>query len=83
MKKKNLIILILTSITSYAFLYAPLDKARIPSLLKGKNNLIPVAIIGSGPAGLSAAIPPVRSGYYTVIFQGPKPVGELRAASIA
>jgi len=50
---------------------------KIPELLKDKQNIIPVAIIGGGPAGLSAAMNPARSGYHTVVFQGPKPGGEL------
>ena len=58
------------------------DLKHISNLIKNKKNIIPVAIIGSGPAGLSAAIPPARSGYYTVIFQGPKPLGELSEAYI-
>ena len=59
-------------------LYAPIDSKQIPSLLEGKDNLIHVAVIGSGPAGVAASINPARQGYYhTVVFQGPKPLGAL------
>ncbi len=51
-------------------------------LLEGKKNIIPVAIIGSGLAGLTASIPPVRAGYRTVVFAGPKFGGELMDAAV-
>ncbi len=61
-----------------ASLYAPrLDEAKIKQLLEGKKNIAHQVVIGAGPAGLAAAIPCARSGYHTVIFQGPKPGGEL------
>ena len=62
-------------------LYAPRHEDAL-RLLEGKTNIIPVAIIGSGPAGLTAAIPPVRAGYHTVIFTGPKFGGELMDAQV-
>lgn len=43
----------------------------------GKKNIIPIAIIGSGPAGLSAALYAARASIYTVVFDGPKPGGQL------
>ncbi len=63
-------------------LFAPIDTAKIPSLIADKTNRITVAIIGGGPTGLAAALPPARSGYQTVVFQGPKPGGELREAHV-
>lgn len=45
--------------------------------LTGKNNVIPIAIIGSGPAGLSAGIYAARSKHQTVVFEGHKPGGLL------
>lgn len=62
--------------------YAPIDPKQIPELLKNKDPFIHVAIIGSGPTGYAAGIPPARAGYRTVIFQGPKPGGELMDSAI-
>lgn len=44
-------------------------------LLKNKKNIAPIAIIGSGPTGLSAGLYGARSGIPTYIFTGPKPGG--------
>jgi thioredoxin reductase (NADPH) len=49
--------------------------------IMNKENLVPVAVLGSGPAGLSAALYGARSGFYTVIFEGPKPGGQLMGTS--
>lgn len=50
-------------------------------LLQGKENLVPVLVLGSGPAGLSAALYGARSGFHTVLFDGPKPGGQLMGTS--
>lgn len=44
--------------------------------LKGKDNIIPIAIIGSGPAGLSAAVYGARE-LPTMVFLGDDPGGLL------
>ena len=62
-------------------IYAP-HQNDILSLLEGKQNIIPVAIIGSGPAGLAATLPPVRAGYHTVVFSGEKHGGEIMESPI-
>lgn len=41
------------------------------------NNIVPIAIIGSGCAGLSSAIYGARANIKTVVIAGPKPGGAL------
>ena len=48
---------------------------------KEKNNILPVAIIGSGPAGLSSALYVSRGNVFTTVFQGSKPGGQLTGTS--
>lgn len=50
-------------------------------MLSGMNNVIPLAVIGSGPAGLSAALYGARGKTYTVVFEGKKPGGQLTGTS--
>ncbi len=45
--------------------------------LDNKNNIIPIAIIGGGPAGLSAALYTSRGCFRTVVFSGPDLGGQL------
>lgn len=47
----------------------------------GVKNIIPIAIIGSGCAGLSSAIYGARLGFHTVVFQGKNPGGQLVGTS--
>lgn len=49
--------------------------------LDGASNLVPLLIVGSGPAGLSAAIYGTRLKRNTVVFEGPKPGGLLTETS--
>lgn len=38
--------------------------------LENKSNIVPIAIIGGGSAGLTAAIYGARSGFHTIVFEG-------------
>ncbi len=45
------------------------------------DNLVPVVIIGSGPAGLSAAVYTCRANLKTVVIEGEEPGGQLMKTS--
>ena len=49
------------------------------SSLKAYQNLVPVAVVGSGPAGLGAAMVCGENLIYTVVFEGKEPGGPLNA----
>ncbi len=78
---KQHIVSLLLGVSISLNIYAPRPE-EVALLIEGKKNIIPVAVIGGGPAGLAATIPPARGGFYTVAFQGPKPLGELIDALI-
>lgn len=42
-----------------------------------QENVVPVAIVGSGPAGLSASLYIARAGMKAFLFGGPMPCGQL------
>lgn len=47
-----------------------------------KENIVPIAILGNGPAGLSAGIYGIWGGVRTVVFTGPLPGGLLTQTSL-
>ncbi|HBL98757.1 TPA: hypothetical protein DDZ86_03885 [Candidatus Dependentiae bacterium] len=49
--------------------------------LAGKEQIVPIAILGSGPAGLAAALYGARGGVHTVVFEGKQPGGQLMGTS--
>ncbi len=49
--------------------------------LENKENVFPIVIIGSGPAGLSAGLYGARAKKRTLIIEGPKPGGLLTETS--
>lgn len=49
--------------------------------LKNYENIVPIAIIGSGSAGLASAVYGARSFFHTVIFEGKTPGGQLTTTS--
>ena len=48
----------------------------------GKENIVPIAILGNGPAGLSSGIYAIWGGVRAVVFEGPLPGGLLTQTSL-
>jgi thioredoxin reductase (NADPH) len=74
--QRGLAIIFFCSIGWRNVLYARVDRA----LLSDKNNIVYVAILGAGPAGLSAALYTARGGFPTIVFTGPELGGTLMQA---
>lgn len=71
---------------AYRQKYAKMEQGHQQRILladaRGKKNLVPLVIVGSGPAGLSAAIYGRRGGLKTVVIEGNEPGGLLTKTTL-
>lgn len=86
MLKKLLIPILIVLILLGVIFYKKINKTENLSSynitdIYDKNNIMPVVILGSGPAGQSAGIYACRAGFKTLIIEGSKPGGQLTETS--
>ena len=72
------------SILGGTLYYIKRDNKHLYSLdtLKDLKNIVPVAIIGGGPAGITAGMYTARARFSTIVFGGSKLGGELMEAGV-
>ncbi len=75
---------ILLKKTNYSIcsrLVVPSNQKDFLKVVSEKDNIAPLVIIGSGPAGLSAAIYGARQSIKTLVIEGSEPGGQLMQTS--
>lgn len=61
--------------------YADINDLNIMQCVRNKENIIPVVVLGSGPAGLCAALFTARANFATTIFMGDNFGGQIAHAN--